>query len=63
MFTGLVEEIGRLRRSARTAAGLLLEIEASFAADLAAGDSVAVSGVCLTVTACEQGRFRAEVVR
>jgi riboflavin synthase len=62
MFTGIVEEVGRVRRSVRRAAGRVLEIEASFATDLRAGDSVAVSGVCLTVTGSGSGIFRADAV-
>jgi riboflavin synthase len=62
MFTGLVEEIGRIRSAARSAGGLTLEIDASFAAELRAGDSVAVSGVCLTAGGGGDGYFRADVV-
>lgn len=60
MFTGIVEEKGivkSIRRGARSA----LEIEASFAGSLQVGESVAVSGVCLTVTEAHKGAFCADV--
>ena len=52
MFTGLVEETGALLALARTAAGARLTLRAPFvAADARLGDSIAVNGCCLTVTA------------
>jgi riboflavin synthase len=41
--------------------GLRLEIEASLAGELAAGDSVAVSGVCLTAVDPGDGSFTADL--
>src|SRR5918999_3895616 len=63
MFTGIVVERGTGRRS-RTRGGVLdLEIEAAdVARALDVGDSVAVSGVCLTATASSRRRFSTEVV-
>lgn len=49
MFTGLVDDLGTLDRVARTGAGLELRVRCRYD-DLAEGESVAVSGVCLTVT-------------
>lgn len=60
MFTGIVEEKG-IVRSIRKGARSALEIEASFAGFLQAGESVAVSGVCLTVTETDKGAFSADV--
>jgi riboflavin synthase len=45
MFTGMVEEVGWVT----AAAGLRLEVACGFA-DLGIGDSIAVNGVCLTIT-------------
>ena len=51
MFTGIVEQRGRVR-----AAGGRLEVEAGgFAAGVSIGESVAVNGVCLTVSGREDG--------
>ncbi|HHW73666.1 MAG TPA: riboflavin synthase [Firmicutes bacterium] len=62
MFTGLVEEIGRLQRRESFQGGLRLVISAGqILEDLAIGDSVAVNGVCLTVTELSSGRFAAAV--
>jgi len=62
LFTGIIEEIGRVvgstdRRGQRT---LSLEAE-SVVGDLRVGSSVAVSGVCLTVTSREGQRFTVDV--
>jgi len=48
MFTGLIEEIGTLRRMTSRGANRILEIETGL--ELAEGESLAVSGACLTVT-------------
>ena len=63
MFTGIVAAQGRVRR-ARTANGLVeLDFDApGIARGLERGDSVAVSGVCLTATQASRRRFSAEVM-
>ena len=55
MFTGLVEEVGRVLWIRATEQGVQLEIVAPRLAPLArTGDSIAVNGCCLTVTAQRQ---------
>jgi riboflavin synthase len=50
MFTGLVEGVGEITGSSRLAEGLRLTVAPPFpAGELALGDSVAVTGACLTV--------------
>lgn len=50
MFTGIVEELGQIRRLAQSTNGARLEIAAQIVmADAKLGDSIAVNGVCLTV--------------
>ena len=50
MFTGLVEAAAAVRALRRQAGGALLDLEAPVAwGDVARGESVCVSGVCLTV--------------
>ena len=49
MFTGLIEATGRLAERKTTGGGLRFRIQSPLAAELAAGDSLAVNGVCLTV--------------
>ena len=47
MFTGLVEELGRVRRVERRGEFQRLEIAASTVlSDLAIGDSINIDGVC-----------------
>lgn len=59
MFTGIVEEVGRVR----SVGGGRIEIVASKTTEgTALGDSVAVNGVCLTVAAFIRGGFAADVM-
>ncbi|HUJ75063.1 MAG TPA: riboflavin synthase [bacterium] len=54
MFTGVVEEIGRVRSLVQRAGGWHLAVEGHLVAQgTGLGESVAVNGVCLTVTARE----------
>ncbi|HEY8467167.1 MAG TPA: riboflavin synthase [Solirubrobacterales bacterium] len=62
MFTGIVRELGRVESVERTADGARLRIAASFAPELAEGDSVAVNGVCLTAAALAGGAFEADAM-
>jgi riboflavin synthase alpha subunit len=57
MFTGLVETQGRIAGRTGTPDETALRVEAPFAPELRPGDSVAVDGVCLTVTAIGAGFF------
>jgi len=62
MFTGLVEEVGRLHRTEPVAGGLRFEIGApAMAPQLETGESVAVNGVCLTVTRGAADRWWADL--
>jgi riboflavin synthase len=49
MFTGIVEETGEIVGREESEGGLRLRVAASFADELEVGQSVAVSGACLTV--------------
>ena len=62
MFTGLVEELGRVANIERSADGARLRIEARSATELRDGDSVAVNGVCLTATDVGSRGFSAEAM-
>lgn len=63
MFTGLVQEIGRVRGAETRGGDQRLEVSfGTIARDrLAIGASVAVDGVCLTVTALGNDSFSADV--
>ncbi len=55
MFTGIVEETGKVIALERSAGGARLTARASLVTtDIRAGDSIAVNGCCLTVTAAGQ---------
>ncbi|MDQ1745753.1 MAG: riboflavin synthase [Frankiaceae bacterium] len=51
MFTGIVQELGRVVAVSPAAGAARLTLAADLLADCALGDSVAVDGVCLTVAA------------
>jgi riboflavin synthase len=59
MFTGIVETKGRIEAAQPRGAERRLRVAAPFASGLARGGSVAVSGVCLTVTEQGTGWFEA----
>ncbi|MGI8413799.1 MAG: riboflavin synthase [Solirubrobacteraceae bacterium] len=62
MFTGLVQDSGRVTGSEHSHDGVRLTVATSLAAELRRGDSIAVNGVCLTATAVDRGSFAAEVM-
>lgn len=63
MFTGIIETIGTVRRISRGAHSAVLEIDApDILDDVKPGDSIAVNGVCLTVTALHGQCFSADVM-
>jgi riboflavin synthase len=63
VFTGLVAEIGTVVAVAPVLGGSQLEVAGeSLVAEIAVGDSVAVSGACLTAVEVDGSRFRADVV-
>jgi riboflavin synthase len=62
VFTGLVQDLGRVTAVDAGDDGVTLAVSTRLAGEIAAGDSVAVDGVCLTATAIVDGEFRAEVM-
>lgn len=64
MFTGIVEEIGTVSRVERMGDSVLLVIEAKeVVSDAKLGCSIAVNGVCLTVTDFNDFSFSADVMQ
>ncbi len=62
MFTGIVEEVGRVTRIEQRGENRRITIAAENAPkELKAGDSVAVSGVCLTALDIKPGSFCADL--
>lgn len=63
MFTGIVEEVGTIHSIAMGEKSAILTIEASVVLQGSKiGDSIAVNGVCLTVTSIRNGQFTADVM-
>jgi riboflavin synthase len=61
MFTGIITDVGRVRRCEHRAGGVALTIATSYdSAAIPPGASIACSGVCLTVVAVEPGGFSVE---
>ncbi len=62
MFTGLIQDVGTVRSINPEGASVHLEFDTRLGADLADGDSLAVNGVCLTVTSRADARAVATAV-
>ncbi len=64
MFTGIIEELGRVRAVERRGDDARIVIEAhTVTADARDGDSIAVNGVCLTALDVTPNSFAADVSR
>lgn len=59
MFTGIVEEVGRIKA---IGSGVLQVSASKVLEDVQLGDSIAVNGICLTVTEFSGSSFRADVM-
>lgn len=59
MFTGIIEEVGTVRK---IGGGTLAIDAAKVIEDVHLGDSIAVNGVCLTVTSFDREHFEADVM-
>lgn len=63
MFTGIVEEVGRVRRVRPIGGGREIWVDCSHILDdLAISDSIAVEGACQTVTAVDSRGFAVQAV-
>jgi len=62
MFTGIVTAVGEVREAREADGGLELTITCPYA-ELAAGESIAVDGACLTAASVSPGAFTAHLVR
>ena len=62
MFTGLVQKLGRLERIALSGGSGRLAVAADFP-NPEIGESIAINGVCLTLTAHSAGRLEFDVLR
>lgn len=63
MFTGLIEEVGRIQQVENGGGSSRLTVTAKIARELKKGDSVAVSGVCLTAVEVGRKSFAADLAQ
>ena len=61
MFTGLIETVGHVSGVTAVPSGFRARIQTSLASEVSLGESVAVNGVCLTVTVNDGGEMQADV--
>lgn len=63
MFTGIIEEVGKIAQIKKQGEFAVVTINASrVLEDVHLGDSIAVNGVCLTVTSFTSSQFTADVM-
>lgn len=63
MFTGIVEEKGIVKHIHKTNNALTMTINATkVTSDISIGDSIAINGVCLTVTSFSENSFSVDVI-
>ncbi|TDF99294.1 riboflavin synthase [Paenibacillus piri] len=63
MFTGIIEEIGTMRRIAKQGQAMILTVGAKrILEDVHLGDSIAVNGVCLTVIQFDESSITVDVM-
>jgi riboflavin synthase len=62
VFTGLIQDVGRVAAVEAGVEGARLRIETRLGSEIAKGDSVAVNGVCLTATAVSGSGFDTEAM-
>lgn len=63
IFTGIIEELGSINRISRGNKSYRIDVKAEkVLTDVKLGDSIAVNGVCLTVSECSQNSFTADVM-
>ncbi|MFM2320908.1 MAG: hypothetical protein RL612_55 [Actinomycetota bacterium] len=64
MFTGIIEELGRVKAIEHQSDAVRLTIEGPLVvSDAHRGDSIAVCGTCLTVIEFGEGQFTADVMK
>ncbi|MDG5787667.1 riboflavin synthase [Evansella sp. AB-P1] len=63
MFTGIIEEKGTIQKMKQTGDSIVMNIRAKhILSDVQLGDSIAVNGVCLTVTAFDKNSFSVDIM-
>lgn len=63
MFTGIIEQVGRLKGIDKDGSNLRLVIEAEFTSELKVDQSIAHNGVCLTVEKLEESSYEVVAIQ
>ncbi len=63
MFTGIIEDLGKVESLIRFKDRASISISTKFLADISISDSVCVNGACLTVAEKSRTFFRADIVK
>ena len=63
MFTGIVEEIGKIRKLAKESTNLNIEVEAKMTPELKIDQSVSHNGVCLTVVSIKDHQYTVTAIQ
>lgn len=63
MFTGIIEEVGTIEQIKQSGEAIVMTIASKkLLTDVHLGDSIAVNGVCLTVTSFDKDRFTVDLM-
>lgn len=62
MFTGIIEEIGKITECRREGGNLHLSVQAAFLPELKIDQSIAHNGVCLTVVSLQKDSYTVTVI-
>jgi riboflavin synthase len=62
MFTGIIEDLGVIKKIEKNIKSMSMVIESHMLEDVKLGDSIATNGLCLTVTHLEQQAFHVDIM-
>ena len=62
MFTGIIEELGVLKKIKKDKKNLLLDISVSFISELKINQSISHNGICLTITDIQKDHYTVCVI-
>jgi riboflavin synthase len=63
MFTGIIEEVGKVAHIEQEGSNYHFQINANFAKELKVDQSVAHNGVCLTVVDCNENSYKVTAIK
>ena len=63
MFTGIIEELGKIKTIKESKDFYEVSILSNFSNKITVGDSIAINGVCLTATYADKSIFNVNIVR